>query len=519
MATFTPDSSPVTTSSGQLIGLRSDEVRAWLGVPYAASTSGQNRWRAPQPVSPWQGIRTAQKFGDIAPQPQTQLVPPIDGVSASEDCLSVNIWAPSAQHEDQHHRPVMVWIHGGGYIIGSSAVPSYNGATLARGGDVVVVTLNYRLGALGFLDFSNLKSSGSNSPEPFLQNLGLRDIVAALEWVRENISAFGGNPDDVTVFGQSAGAACITTLMTLPAARGLFHKAIAQSPPATSVYLPERIQEVSETYLELLGHTHSNAADALHTLPASELVAPTMQLLNSVAINQPGTLAFAPVVDGELIAEHPIDVFVRGGQHPIPLMIGSTRDEAALFTMMKSPLMPTNAHAIARMFDELAREQQNFPLELDHLARSYPAYPRKRGAIQISSDAGIRMPVTWIAEAHSSVAPTYVYRFDQATPLLRLAGLGAVHASEIPYVFGAVPEKTPFNRRQSVWIGGLRQAHKVSGRMQAHWTHFANTGQAAWSTYDPERRETFIIARKDALESDPNRDQRLAWGETVIGFR
>jgi para-nitrobenzyl esterase len=518
MSTFTPDISPVTASSGQLLGLHSDEVRAWLGVPYAAPTSGQNRWRPPQPVASWQGVRLAHRFGDMAPQPQTQLVPPISGVAMSEDCLTLNIWAPTQQRTGGRLRPVMVWIHGGGYIIGSSAVPSYNGSALAHGGDVVVVSFNYRLGALGFLDFSIVNGTATGAV-PFQPNLGLRDIVAALKWVRENIAEFGGNPDDVTVFGQSAGAACITTLMTMPAARGLFHKAIAQSPPATSVYRSERIQEVSSTFLSLLGQTKSNASDALNTMPAAQLVAPTMQLLNSVAINQPGTLAFAPVVDGELIPEHPIDVFLRGEQHAIPLLIGSTRDEAALFKMMKSPLMPTNSHAITRMFDELQREQGDFPLDLSELTRSYPDYPRQNGAIQISSDAGIRMPITWIAEAHSHLAPTYVYRFDQATPLLRMMGLGAVHASEIPYVFGTVPKKTPLNRRQAVWIGGLRQAHKVSERMQAHWIRFATTGQANWPAYETSRRETHIFNKNDALESDPSRTQRLAWGETVIGFR
>jgi len=413
----------------------------------------------------------------------------------------------------------MVWIHGGGFIVGASSQPVYDGAALAETGDVVVVTVNYRLGALGFLDFSFLNGEGAAGHDRFESNLGLRDLVAALEWVRDNIASFGGNPNDVTVFGQSAGAACITTLMTMPATRGLFHKAIAQSPPATSVYQPERIQQVSKAFLESIGAAHSGAMDALLTLPAHALVEPTIGLLNRVALGSPGTLAFAPVVDVAVVPEHPNDVFTRGEQHPITLLIGSTRDEAALFKMMKSPLMPTTSESIEQMFAELKREDRDLTVDFAQLASAYPAFPKQKGALQISSDAGIRMPVTWIAESHANVAPTHVYRFDQATPMLKLIGLGAIHASELAYVFGTIPKPGPLNRRQAIWLGGRTSARKVSQRVQSLWTAFANSGVASWPQYGPHDRETLIIAKRDRVECDPHRTQRLAWGDRVISFR
>jgi para-nitrobenzyl esterase len=459
-------------------------------------------------------VRATVTLGNIAPQPATALFPKISDVSPSEDCLSLNIWAP--EHSEPGDRlAVMVWIHGGGYIVGASAQPVYNGQALAESGDLVVVTLNYRLGALGFLDLTHL----SNADTQFESNLGLKDIVAALQWVQANIDAFGGNPDDVTLFGQSAGAASITTLMTVPAAKNLFHKAIAQSPPATSVYGTERSVGVANEYLNLLGLLPSEAVEALHAMDAQQLVAPTMQLLDHIATNSPGTLAFAPIVDGDFITDYPENVFARGEQHPIPLLIGSTKNEAALFKMMKSPLMPTSKVAVEQMFRELVSERPELDIQPQHIYDAYPDYPRQQGAIQISSDAGIGMPVTWLAEAHSRVASTYVYRFDQATPLMKLAGLGAVHASELAYVFGTIPPKVELTKRQLIWFGGRRTAQRVSARMKSHWIEFAQSATADWPAYSAGERATFVFNRRDSVQLDPNAHRREAWGATPVSFR
>lgn len=512
-----PDPLVVETAYGAVRGFTRDSARIWLGIPYALGPSGRNRWQAPMPPQPWEGIRECSQFGNIAVQPPTPMFPNIDGVEMDEDCLTLNIWSPTSTSSTSRPRPVMVWIHGGGYLVGASAQPVYDGQALASRGDVVVVTLNYRLGALGFLDFGFLDTTDHR----FATNAGLRDIVAGLEWVRDNIAAFGGDPNDVTVFGQSAGAACITTLMTMPSTRGLFHRAIAQSPPATSVYDRDRAQAIARFYLEILGSDAGAAirADQLLEISAPELTEPTVRLLYRVATEQPGILAFSPVVDGEFVPEHPIDVFRAGEQHPIPLLIGSTRDEARLFAMLKSPLMPTTTDAVRQMFANLAADQPEVAAEEAQIVSAYPRWPSRRAAINVSSDAGIRMPVTWIAEAHSAIAPTFVYRFDQATPFLKLAGLGAIHASELAYVFGNVPRHPRLNKRQMVWLGGTRRARRVSERLQGHWLTFAARSNPNWPLYTRDERQTLIVDGRDEVRADPDRRQRQAWGDEVTSFR
>lgn len=514
MSNTRANSLSIRISSGTILGAFDGRIRSWLGVPYAQTTGGSNRFRAPKRLDAGESELVADRFGHLAPQPETQLFPKIDGLTSAEDCLSINIWAPEHGASDDP-LPVMVWVHGGGYIVGASAQPVYNGRALAESGNLIVVTLNYRLGALGFLDFTHLNDAGAQ----FESNLGLKDVVAALQWVQENISAFGGNPDDVTIFGQSAGAAAITTLMTVPSAKNLFHKAIAQSPPATSVYATKRATGLANEYLKLLGISQADAPEALHAMDAHQLVAPTMQLLDRIATSSPGTLAFAPVVDGEFVVDYPMNVFARGEQHPIPLLIGSTKDEAALFKMMKSPLMPTKRASVQEMFDELVIERPELNIHPQHIYDAYPDFPRQRGAIQISSDAGIGMPVRWIAEAHSRVASTFVYRFDQSTPVMKLLGLGAVHASELPYVFGTIPEKAELSKRQLIWAGGRRTAQRVSARMKSHWIEFATSARTDWPAYAKGERATFVFNRHDMLEIDPNASRREAWGEQAISFR
>lgn len=508
------DALTVATTSGLVRGSRDGATLRWLGVPYAASTEGDARWQPPRPVAPWSGVRECLSFGNIAEQPPTPLFPKLDDVTPSEDCLSLNIWSPQAA-SPEHPKPVLVWVHGGGYLVGASAQPVYDGARLAARGDIIVVTINYRLGVFGFLDFSAL--SGPN--REFATNVGLRDVVAALEWVRDNIAGFGGDPNAVTVMGQSAGAASITTLMTIPAAKGLFHQAIAQSPPATSVYGQERSRAIAATYLDLLDVSVADAPHVLPELPSEKLLAPTIPLLNGQAQSKPGTLAFAPVVDGDLVPDYPAAVFERGEQHAVPMLIGTAHNEAGLFTLLKSPLMPTDAPAVERMFTLLQMEEPEIDIHPERILRAYPAFPARKGALQVSSDAGIGMPVQWLAAAHSRLADTFVYRFDQATPLMKLLGLGAVHASELPYVFGTIPARAGMNKRQAMWIAGLRAARRVSERMQGYWLDFIHAAQPGWQPFDPEQRPTRIIAAQDADVPDPSARQRTAWGDRVVQFQ
>lgn len=522
MSAFTDASLLVETTAGTVRGAVDGATHRWLGIPYAASTAGANRYRAPKPREPWDGVRDALEFGDVAPQEQTRLIPLPVGLQISEDCLNLNVWAPATPRADGSPRPVMVWVHGGAYFIGFSAQPVYNGRSLVEHGDVIVVTLNYRLGALGFLDFS----AWASDEHPFDSNLGLSDIIAALEWVRDNIASFGGDPQCVTLFGESAGAGCVTTLLTAPRAEGLFHRAIAQSSPATSVYGPERATGVAREYLRLLGVSEVDAPRELREIDAVTLAGCTQKLLNSVALSAPGTVAFAPVVDGDLVPEYPVEVFRAGRSHPVPLIIGTNHDEAALFKLMKSPLMPISESTIHEMFEQVSRDNPDMPVlpELeDHIVAAYPDFPKQKGAMEISRDAGFRMPSIWVAEAHSRVAPTWMYRFDQAPPLLRLLGIGASHATELAYVFGTLPGKVR-NMDIAFRLGGLTEAKEISARMQTRWLQFARAGnpettELEWPGYEVPDRTTLLINRVDALANDPEGDVRAAWGEQVLGYR
>jgi para-nitrobenzyl esterase len=329
-------------------------------------------------------VRDALEFGNIAPQVPTKLIPIPPGVHIAEDCLNLNVWAPmDAPAATRGPRPVMVWIHGGAYFVGFSAQKMYNARPLCEASDAIIVTINYRLGALGFLDFSSF----GDSEHTFDTNLGLRDIVAALKWVRENIAAFGGDPNDVTLFGESAGGGCVTTLMTSPHATGLFHKAIAQSSPVTSVYGVERATSIAATYLDLIGVDAKNAKTKLRTMDAHDLAAPTLKLLNEVSLSSPGTVAFAPVIDGDVIPEAPIDVFREGREMRIPLIIGTNHDETSLFKLMKSPLMPMHESTVEEMFNQVIAERPELAHVEGDIIAAYPDYPKQKGAMEISRDA------------------------------------------------------------------------------------------------------------------------------------
>ena len=517
MSSRISDDTIVSTTFGRVQGDRAGRTARWRGIPYATPPVGDLRYRSPEPPQKWRDVRSALSFGNVSPQPTTKMIPLPAHIVQSEDCLSLNVWTPEAALTDGRPRPVMVWLHGGAYFIGFSAQPIYNGQALAEDGDVVVVTLNYRLGALGFLDFREYLGSAAET------NLGLRDILLALQWVRDNIAAFGGNPDNVTLFGESAGGGCVTTLMTMPAAQGLFHRAIAQSPPVTSVYGPERPALIAGTFLELAGVDPDRAAADLRKVDAHELATHTMELLNHVATTMPGTVAFAPIVDGDVVHEDPIRAFREGRAHRVPLIIGTNKDEASLFKLMKSPLMPIAQDPVERMFELVSADNPGVEVSLDRISSTYRGYPRQKACMGISRDAGFRMPSIWAATAHSAFAPTWMYRFDQAPPLMKALGLGAMHATELPYVFGTLPTKV--GKKDFMFrLGGLAAARRTMDRMHDHWLSFALTGDPEataslpWPQYRAKTRSTLIIDDTDTVVNDPDADVRRAWGDVPFGY-
>lgn len=513
----------VDTEYGPVRGTDDGVVKVWKGVRYAAAPAGELRWRAPQPPQPWRDVADARRIGPVCPQATDPRIPLDLGGVQDEDSLRLNVWAPSGSAAGDG-KPVMVWVHGGAYVLGSANQPLYHGKALASGGDVVVVTVNYRVGAFGFLDLSAFTTSRTR----FDTNPGLRDVLAALRWVQNNIAAFGGDPARVTLFGESAGGGIVTTLLTSPAAAGLFSAAIAQSSPATSVYSAERGRRTAEQFLDKLGVSPADA-HRLVDAPLPAVLSASKRLFDEVPVRTPGTLAFAPIVDGDLVPDLPVRVARAGGSLPVPLIIGTNKHEAALFRWMKSPLMPITPQAISSMFAEIAAEQPGLqiPSEAD-LVGAYSGLRGKARGMGVARDIGFRMPSVWFAEGHNAVAPVYLYRFDFATPMLRLLRLGAAHATELPYVWGnlvAGPRDPTFK------LGGLKAGTAVSERVRRRWTGFAASGEPGgtppgesggtppWRPYRSDDRATLVIDGQDRVVDDLDGEIRAAWGDEVLSFR
>jgi para-nitrobenzyl esterase len=504
----------VETTNGPVRGVDDGTVKVWRGIRYAAAPVGELRWRSPEPPRPWSEPADATKVGPVCPQPTDPKIPIDLGAPQGDDCLTLNVWA-SSDTEAGDRKPVMVWVHGGAYILGSSAQPLYHGRALAGSGQAVIVTINYRLGALGFLDLSSLGDG-------FHTNVGLRDVLFALHWVRDNIAGFGGDPDRVTLFGESAGGGVVTTLLASPAAAGLFCAAITQSSPATSIYDRDRARRVAEQFLESLGAGPDDTV-RLPDVPVDAILAASKRVFDEVPVRTPGTLAFAPIIDGDVVPDNPVKLAREGRTHPVPLIIGTNKHEAALFRWMKSPLMPITPQAIRAMFAEIAAEQPSLELPTeDRIRAAYRGRPKIAG-MGVARDIGFRMPSIWFAEGHREVAPVYLYRFDFATPMLRLLRLGAAHATELPYVWGnlvAGPRDPTFK------LGGLKAGKAVSARIRTRWLNFAVDGNPAgpagdptWRPYRKDDRATLLIDAQDRVVDDLDREVRTAWGDEVLSFR
>lgn len=516
MTDVSPD--PVAAApAGRFRGRLAGGSRHWLGIRYAQAPVGARRWRAPLAAPDADDEVEARAFGAACPQPPSPL-PLGEGIAQSEDCLFLNVWTPDA--DTPASRPVMVWLHGGAYVFGAASQRTYDGARLSVAGDVVVVTLNYRLGVLGFLDLDAAFPDAG-----FDANLALRDVLLALAWVRRNIAAFGGDPDRVTVFGESAGGGLVTTLMATPSASGLFHRAIAQSSPASSVYGRERAKRVAERFVDLLGLDAATpgVGDELRAVDAATLAETGQRLFADVPTEDPGTLAFAPVVDGDLVPEAPVTVLREGRGLPVPLMIGTNKDEASLFFYMKSPLIPITGERIERMFADMAEENPEVVLpERSQVLAAYEHVRHRALGLDIAGDIGFRLPTLWVAEGHSAVAPVYLYRFDHSTPFLRLVRLGATHGSELIYLWGTLdggPKDLTFR------LGGRRTGEELSTRMQQRWSAFAHGREPAasdspdWPAYSADTRATLVIDRRDRVVDDLDADLRRAWGDDVLAFR
>jgi para-nitrobenzyl esterase len=463
-------------------------MRHWRGIPYATAA----RFGAPGPVEPWSEPRDATRFGPVAPQ-----VAPLTRVPMDEDCLSINVIAPD---ELEAPAAVMVFIHGGAYTTGSSREIPHLGEALVKQGGVIFVNFNYRLGALGYLDFTRYS-------DQFDTNLGLRDQVAALEWVRDNIRAFGGDPDNVTVFGESAGGNAITTLLTVPAARGLFARAIVESASPEAVYPSALTREWGADFVDILREVVKDPstpeAELLLGASAATLVKAASLLRKRTPDAVPGTIAFCPVIDGDFLPERPVDAAAAGRSHPIPLIIGTNAREGTLFRGQLD-LLATTRPRIRAVFAKTERDARS------RLFAEYRALPARRSAAEFGGDYTFWFPSIRFAEGHATHAPVQFYRFDLTTRALTYAGLEATHGIELFAIFDLVD--TPVGRAAGI-LGGRTAFKRVGERMRERWIGFARDGSAGddWVGYRADHRATLIIGEHDRIELDPHRSRREAW--------
>ena len=486
----------VPTLSGRVVGETTDDgVAVFKGIPYAAAPIGDLRFRPPQPHAGWDGDRDALAIGTIAPQNGSMeaMLLGTDVPAQSEDCLFLNVWSPSC---DSKVRPVMVWIHGGAYVTGSGSNPWYHGEAFATNGDVVIVTMNYRIGAFGFChlgDVGGERFAGSG-------NLGLLDQIAALHWVRDNIAQFGGDPNNVTIFGESAGGGSVLGLLSAPAASGLFHKAIAQSASFGQYRTRERADEAGRELLDGLGIAHDNV-DAILDLPAADILAAQV----AVEAWPTGITGFAPTPDGVVLPRGVLEAMHDGSAAPgVPVLIGSNLDEMRLFTAFD----PANA-----AMDEAEVERRMADIDPARARVLMDAYRAARpGASwgQIASTLGtehtFHQPAIEVAAARADHGyPTWMYRFTWPSPAF--GGIfGSCHAMEIPFVFNTLNHPGA-----AMLLGTDDDREPLAKVMQQAWVAFAHSGDPGWSAYATSDRATMIFSTTSEIELDPEGDLRKLW--------
>ena len=478
---------PIKIESGLIDGIALGEdkdVRVYKGIPYAAPPVGNLRWKPPQPAKHWEGARACTEFGPACPQTDRLKIYGLELPEMSEDCLYLNVWTSPTSSDEK--RPVMVWIHGGGNSAGWSHQPSYDGEAFARKG-IVLVTINYRLGPFGFFAHPLLsKESQHNSSG----NYGILDQIAALKWVRRNIAAFGGDPDCVTIFGESAGGMDTIVLCVSPLSKGLLHRAIIQS--GSAIWSMNHLRRPSPTgesaeangesmAKELVGEDVDDILAALRAIPPEELVEKTAT-----------DLLFGSTVDGWVMTDYPANVYKKGLQHDVPLLAGTNADEGSLFAMRISPGSDEGR------FDAL---RQRWGEHADEIMALYPTdtAEQKRNVMNLYlTDTMFLAPTRATVRAMSTVSSNaYLYQFTRKQQTGRLKAFGAFHGLEIPYVFNSSSAISPTEEEVS------ETDRKLADAMITYWAQFAKTG-------DPNGNGLPVWPVYDAAS-----DQHLELGDTI----
>jgi para-nitrobenzyl esterase len=505
----------VEIASGKLRGALAGGIHAFKGIPYGAPTSGKNRFLPPQPVAPWSGTLDALAYRGQAPQSPARvkrrgemdnILGPADDTPEVEDCLTLNVWTPSL---GPGKRPVMVWLHGGAFAYGSGNRAVTEGANLAKRGDVVVVSVNHRLNICGYLHLADLGG------ERFAQsgNAGSLDMVAALEWVRDNIAAFGGDPSNVTIFGESGGGGKVSALLVMPAAKGLFHRAVIQSGAAVRFTTRERANALTDAVIKQLG---VSGAEKLQDVPLDKLlgtIVPASRAAGRRAYPLLDRYDFGPVVDSAVVAQHPAEPSTSPLGDDIPLMIGGTAREASLF--LDDDAVWHRALSEDQLRERIATvagpdTQAAVALYRELMPGASPA--DRLIAALTGSNFTVRTLLYAERRAARGGAPVYHYSLDWGSPF---AGgrMGAHHAMDLPFVFDTtdVPLSTQ----------GADGAPELAAAMSATWAQFARTGKPdnaaipAWPAYTTNERATMVFDTRCRVVNDPGREARVLWSRVA----
>ncbi|MSP05169.1 MAG: carboxylesterase/lipase family protein [Acetobacteraceae bacterium] len=500
--------------TGKLRGSIIEGTAAFKAIPYGASTSGANRFLPPQKPTPWAGIRDAIEYRGQSPQSRYGMATRAelqdfagiaDAAPETEDCLTLNVWTKSCTGR----RAVMVWFHGGAFASGSANSPRLQGSRLARRGDVVVVTVNQRLNIFGHLDLS---ASGADFAQS--GNAGTLDMIAALYWVRDNISLFGGDPNNVTIFGESGGGAKVCTLLAMPAAVGLFHRAIVQSGAAIRLREPERAQRLTDVVLATLGlkpgDTRQLQALTIPQLQAA--IGPATKTIGPAQFPFFDRYPFGPTVDGDLLPAHPFHQGAPAISQHIPLIIGDTKDEAAWFLASDDAWWNRNVteDQLRARVSAIAGTHTDRVMEL--YRRLAPnASPSDRLTATLT-DANFRIRSLTLANhrAHQNAAPLWMYSFAYESP--RFDGrMKSSHALDVPFTFDTIDLTNITDISPT--------AHGVADAMSGTWAAFARTGIPhhggipPWPTYNLETRATLVLSPTNYITQDPGAETRALWQE------
>jgi para-nitrobenzyl esterase len=492
----TPESAIVSTQSGKVRGYMHKGIYVYKGIPYANA----GRFELPQQVKAWEGVRNSMAYGPVSPQngpnviDQSEFFFHHDFGYPGEDCHRVNVWSPDVSGDKK--KPVMVWLHGGGFATGSgNELPSYDGENLARTGDVVVVNLNHRLNILGFLDLSAFGEQYRHTA-----NLGLYDLIAALQWVRNNIASFGGDPDNVTIFGQSGGGRKVTALLSSPLAKGLFHKAIIQSGVSLEFYEPGLSQAIGKDIVRELG-LRAEQLDSIRQIPYELLRRAGEKVLrkwNDRFKAEGKTLdgfqvRWGPVVDGQILPWQPADVKAIALMPEIPVLIGSTKHEfVPAFNTHEFREPATREEALKMLEEQFPGSAVAFA---DAVQKAYPEDQRPLDLLDV--DIRGRAAVIRWSNLRAANSPVYNYLFTWESPILD-GRFRSSHCLDLPFVFNNI-------ERCQEMTGGDPDTYDLADRMSDSWVHFARTGSPQtekipkWPVYDPEKRATLLFQNKPAL--------------------